>query len=249
MSTKCRSIWISDIHLGTKGCQADELIKFLSEYECDYLYLVGDIIDGWRMRNGTTYWPQTHTNVLRKFLGKAKHGTQVVYVSGNHDEFLRPFVREFDLRMGNLTITDEAFHKTIDGRNLLVIHGDKYDTIVKYHKWIAFLGDSAYTFSLWANRIFNGIRKKFGLPYWSLSSFLKHKVKHAQFFIEEFEEALAHEGRERKVDGIICGHIHHAEIRQIQDIMYYNSGDWVESCTALIEDYHGNITVKKWLDR
>lgn len=249
MVTKCRSIWISDVHLGTRGCQSGELINFLSSYECEYLYLIGDIIDGWRMRNKTTYWPQEHTNVLRKILGKAKHGTRVVYITGNHDEFLRPFTQEFDLNMGNLVITDEAVHTTADGRDLLTIHGDKYDTIVKYHKWVAFLGDSAYTMSLWANRIFNSIRKKLGLPYWSLSAFLKHKVKHAHSFIKEFEDALAHECKQRKLDGVVCGHIHHAEIRDIGNITYHNSGDWVESCSALIEDFDGNITIVKWLEK
>ena len=239
---RVRTLWISDLHLGTRGCQADKLATFLKSYDCDQLYLVGDIIDGWRLRKGI-YWPQAHTNVLRRVLTMSKRGTRVVYVTGNHDEFLR---RYSTLLLGNIELVDEAVHQCQDGRRLLVIHGDQFDVIPRCHRWLAFLGDHAYEFSLVLNRWLNHWRTRFGFGYWSLSAYLKHRVKKAVNFISEFEEALAHECVQRGYEGVVCGHIHHAEIRQVNGIDYLNCGDWVESCTALIEHQDGRIELYRW---
>lgn len=241
---RVRTIWISDTHLGTRGCKAEHLIEFLKSYQCETLYLVGDIIDGWRMKK-SIYWPQTHSNVIRRILTLSKRGAKVIYVTGNHDEFLRKYSSS---EFGNIHLVDEAVHETKDGKRLLVVHGDKYDVVVRYHKWIAFLGDNAYNLLLIINRWFNHIRQKFGYGYWSLSAYIKHKVKKAVSFIGEYEEALAHECSDRNYDGVVCGHIHHAEIKTINNIQYHNCGDWVESCTALTEDFSGNIEIVKWLE-
>ncbi|MEQ0950529.1 UDP-2,3-diacylglucosamine diphosphatase [Pseudomonas aeruginosa] len=234
---RVRTLWISDVHLGTRDCQAEHLAGFLKRYHADRIYLVGDIIDGWKLRGGI-YWPQAHTNVIRRLLTLSKRGTEVIYVTGNHDEFLR---RYSSLVLGNIRLVDEAVHSTADGRKLLVIHGDQFDVITRYHRWLAFLGDSAYEFTLLLNRWLNHWRRRWGYGYWSLSAYLKHKVKTAVNFIGDFEEAIAHECQKRGLDGMVCGHIHHAEIRRIDGIDYLNCGDWVESCTALIEHWDGSI--------
>lgn len=247
MKTKYRSIWISDIHLGTRGCQADQLIDFLNNVTCDNLYLVGDIIDGWVMSTGSIYWPQQHTNVIRKFLSKAKKGCNVTYVSGNHDEFLRTENDALqELVLGNITIVDEIVHISPNGKRYLVIHGDQFDVVTRYHKWIAVLGDYGYRFLISLNTLLNKIRRRYGYGYWSLSKFIKHRVKQAVNFIGEFEYAVARECKHKDVDGVICGHIHHAEIKNIDGVLYMNDGDWVESCTALVEDYDGKIEIVHW---
>lgn len=242
-SERVRTIWISDVHLGTRGCRAEALVAFLKQHDCDNLYLVGDVIDGWRLKS-RIFWPQSHTNVIRRVLTKAKRGSRVVVVTGNHDEFLRRYT---SLELGNITICDEAEHRTADGRRLLVIHGDQYDGVVNAHRWLAFLGDKGYVVLLWANRWFNRFRERFGYGYWSLSAAVKHKVKTAVSFIYEFENAVAWDCRRRGFQGVVCGHIHCAEIRDVEDITYYNCGDWVESCTALVEHFDGTIELKRWL--
>lgn len=234
---RVRTLWISDVHLGTRDCQAEHLAAFLKRYHADRIYLVGDIIDGWKLRGGI-YWPQAHTNVIRRLLTMSKRGTEVIYVTGNHDEFLR---RYSSLLLGNIQLVDEAVHVTADGRQLLVIHGDQFDVITRYHRWLAFLGDSAYEFTLTLNRWLNHWRSRWGYGYWSLSAYLKHKVKTAVNFISDFEEAITHECVKRGLQGVVCGHIHHAEIRQVSGVEYMNCGDWVESCTALIEHWDGQI--------
>lgn len=241
-----RTIWVSDIHLGTPGAQAERLSAFLKAHPCETLYLVGDIVDGWRLKD-TFYWPQEHTNVIRKILTKSKRGTQVYYVTGNHDDFLRKFV-DYELRMGNIHVVNDAVHTTADGRRLFVLHGDLFDVVTRYHKWVAVIGDIAYTSLLRANRYVNWARARMGYPYWSLSAFAKNKVKSAVNFISEFEKAVAHECRRRGFDGVICGHIHHAEIKEIEGVIYYNSGDWVESCTALVEHFDGHMELIDWAD-
>lgn len=241
---RVRTIWISDVHLGSKGCKADYLIEFLKAHHCDTLYLVGDIIDGWRMKKGV-YWPQAHSNVIRRILTLAKRGTKVVYITGNHDEFLRKYSNH---EFGNIRLVNESLHETGTGKKLLVLHGDKFDVIVRYHKWIAVLGDVAYNILLVINRWYNRIRIKFGYGYWSLSGYLKHRVKTAVSFIGDYEQALANECRQRGLDGVVCGHIHHAEIRNIDGIEYHNCGDWVESCTALVENQFGSIELVSWID-
>ena len=240
-----RTIWISDIHLGTPGCNADLLMDFLKSIECETLYLVGDIIDAWRLRKGW-YWPARHNDVVRRILKMAKHGTHVVYVPGNHDEVLRDYA---GLAFGDVTVAGEVVHETADGRRLLVLHGDQFDSVVLYAKWLAFLGDSAYEFLLKANRVVNFFRRRFGLPYWSLAAHMKKRVKNAVSFISKFEEVVARAAAERHVDGVVCGHIHSAEIRQLGDTTYYNDGDWVESCTALVEHADGRIEIIDWAER
>jgi len=240
-----RSIWISDIHLGTRGCKAEFLLDFLKTTESDYLYLVGDIIDGWRLKK-SWHWPQYHNDVVQKLLRKARKGSRVVYIPGNHDEFVRDYLEH---NFGSVEVASEAIHITADGKKLLCIHGDEFDGVVKYAKWLALLGDQAYTLALAINHWLNAVRRRFGLPYWSLSSYLKHKVKNAVQYIGQFEGTMAEAARGRGLDGIVCGHIHHAEIRDIDGILYCNDGDWVESCTALVEHYDGSLEIIRWADR
>ena len=237
-----RSIWISDIHLGTKGCQAELLLDFLKCSESEYLYLVGDIVDGWRLKR-SWYWAQSHNDVVQKLLRKARKGTRVIYVPGNHDEALRDYS---DNHFGGVHVVDEAIHTTADGRRLLVIHGDQFDGVVKYAKWLAILGDWAYNMMLAVNLWFNQIRRRLGFGYWSLSAYLKNKVKNAVQFIDDYENTVAEEARKRQVDGVVCGHIHKAEMRTIDGILYCNDGDWVESCTALVEHLDGRLEIVHW---
>jgi UDP-2,3-diacylglucosamine pyrophosphatase LpxH len=243
--THYRAIWISDIHLGTRGCKADFLLDFLRHTESDHLYLVGDIIDGWRLRR-SWYWNQSHNDVVQKLLRKARKGTRVVYVPGNHDEMLRDYL---DLHFGGVHVVGEAIHETRQGKKLLVIHGDAFDAVVHYARWLAFLGDRAYAVALVANHWFNKARLALGFPYWSLSAFLKHKVKNAVNYIGEFESAIAAEARRRDADGVVCGHIHKAEMREIDGVLYCNDGDWVESCTALVEHLDGTLEIIHWAER
>jgi len=240
-----RTIWISDLHLGTRNSQTRYLLDFLRCTESDYLYLVGDIIDGWALRR-SWYWPQSHNDVIQKMLRKARKGTQVTLISGNHDEFLRKFGRQ---QFGRITITPQAVHQTSDGRRFLVLHGDQFDNVMKYARWLALLGDQAYEIALTVNRWFNHFRLKLGYPYWSISSYLKHKVKNAVNFISAFERTVVQESRRYKVDGVVCGHIHHAEIREIDGMLYCNSGDWVESCTALVEHLDGRLEIIRWTEQ
>jgi UDP-2,3-diacylglucosamine pyrophosphatase LpxH len=241
-----RTIWLSDIHLGTAGCKAEFLVDFLKRNECQTLYLVGDIIDGWKLQ-GTWFWPQEHTNVIRKILTKSKRGTRVLYVTGNHDEFLRKFVG-FQLEIGNIHLVNETIHITADGRRLLVLHGDWFDVITRYHRWVAMAGGLAYDTTMAANYWFNRGRRMLGMGYWSLSAFAKQRVKTAVSVISSFEDAVATECKRRGLDGVICGHIHHAEIRDLHGVTYHNCGDWVESCTALVEDFNGKISVIRWVE-
>jgi UDP-2,3-diacylglucosamine pyrophosphatase LpxH len=241
---KLRTVWVSDIHLGTAGCQADLLCDFLHSIECETLYLVGDIVDGWRLRKGW-YWPDQHNEVIRRVLKMAHRGTRVIYIPGNHDEMFRDYA---GLSFGGVEVQLEAIHTTADGRNLLVTHGDAFDGIVLYARWLAFLGDQAYTLLLRANIVLNAIRRRFNMPYWSLSSYLKMRVKNAVQFIGKYEEVVAREAAQRGVQGVVCGHIHSAEIRQFGSITYYNDGDWVESCTALTEAKDGTMSIINWAE-
>lgn len=234
-----RTVWISDLHLGTPGCQAEALLRFLRDLECETLYLVGDIIDGWQLRR-SWYWPQPHNDVVQKLLRKARKGTRVIFVPGNHDEFARKYVTH---NFGGVEVVDECIHVTADGKRLWVTHGDLYDGVIQYARWMAVAGDMAYEFTLKVNRWFNRIRAKCGLPYWSLSRYLKHKVKRAVSFIAAFEEAVAREAKKRGAHGVVCGHIHHAEIREIDGVLYCNDGDWVESLTALVEHHDGRLEI------
>ena len=232
---KFKSIWLSDIHLGTKGCQAERLLDFLYNHSCEELYLVGDIIDGWRLEQ-SLFWPQAHTNVLRRFLSYAKDNTNVNYITGNHDEFLRSYS---PILLGNVKVTDRDTYTSISGKKYLVIHGDQFDLVTKYNKWISKLGSWAYELLMAINRVINFFRKNFNLGYWSFSAYVKHKVKSAVNFISDFESTLAFACIKEGFDGVICGHIHSAANEMIDEIHYLNCGDWVESCTALVEDYEG----------
>ena len=239
-----RTIWISDVHLGTRGCQAELLLDFLRHTDSESLYLVGDIIDAWQLRKNW-YWPERHNEVLRLVLRKARQGTRVVYIPGNHDEFFRDYVR---LNLGGVTLLADAVHLTADGRRFLVIHGDAFDGVVTTARWLAHLGDAAYRMALRANTVFNFARRRLGYPYWSLSAYLKHKVKNAVSFISSFEQALVEAARERRLDGVICGHIHHPEVREIEGLLYANDGDWVESCSALLEHHDGRLELLRWAE-
>lgn len=241
-----RAIWISDVHLGTRGCQAEFLLDFLRANESEYLYLVGDIFDGWRMKK-SWFWAQSHNDVIQKILRKVRKGTKVVYIPGNHDECLRDFSGAA-LQLGGIQLQDEAIHVTADGKRLLVIHGDQFDGVVKYAKWLAHLGDWAYSAVLGLNVVFNLIRRRLGYGYWSLSAYLKGKVKNAVEFVGNYETAVAEEARRRGVDGIVCGHIHKAEMKLIDGVLYCNDGDWVESCTALVEHFDGKLEIVHWMD-
>jgi len=239
-----RTIWISDVHLGTRGCNADLLIDFLDHTDSETMYLVGDIIDGWRLRK-RWHWPAKHNDIVWRVMKRAKRGTRVVYIPGNHDEMFRQFT---GMTFGDIEIRRKAVHETADGRKLLVLHGDEFDTVMLAHRWLAFVGDAAYGLMMRLNVVVNLVRSRFGLPYWSLSKHAKHKVKNAVEFIGRFEEVVAHEAGRRHVDGVVCGHIHTAEIREIAEIEYYNDGDWVEGCTALVEHFDGRMEVLHWAD-
>jgi UDP-2,3-diacylglucosamine pyrophosphatase LpxH len=236
---RVRTVWISDLHLGTPGCQAQALLAFLRGTECETLYLVGDIIDGWQLRR-TWYWPQSHNDVVQKILRKARKGTRVVFVPGNHDEFARRYVSH---NFGGVDVVEDCVHTTADGRRLWVTHGDLFDGVIQCAKWLAHVGDAAYEFTLKANRWFNAMRARLGLPYWSLSRYLKLKVKRAVSYVSDFEVAVAREARKRGVHGVVCGHIHHAEMREIDGVLYCNDGDWVESLTALVEHFDGRLEI------
>jgi UDP-2,3-diacylglucosamine pyrophosphatase LpxH len=237
-----RTIWISDIHLGTKGCNAEMLIDFLDSTDSETMYLVGDIIDGWRLKK-KFYWPQAHNDIVWRILKRAKRGTRIVYIPGNHDEMFRQFS---GLNFGGVEIRRVAFHETADGRKLMVLHGDEFDGVMLAHRWLAFVGDALYTLMMGLSRWVNVVRRRLGLPYWSLSKMAKHKVKNAVEFIYKFEELVARAAAARKVDGVVCGHIHTAEFRDIDGVAYYNDGDWVEGCTALVEHFDGTMEILHW---
>ena len=243
---KYRTIWISDVHLGTKGSNAELLIDFLDHTDSETMYLVGDIIDGWRLKK-KFYWPPEHNDIVWRILKRAKRGTRIVYIPGNHDEMVRPFS---GMDFGGVEIRRAAFHDTADGRRLMVLHGDEFDTIMLAHRWLAFVGDALYHMMMKLNGWVASVRKLFGLPYWSISKAAKHKVKNAVEFISKYEEVVARAAGERGVDGVVCGHIHTAEIRDFEhegrQIAYYNDGDWVEGCNALVEHFDGTMELLHW---
>jgi UDP-2,3-diacylglucosamine pyrophosphatase LpxH len=240
-----RSIFISDVHLGTRDSKADALNNFLKHNTCDTLYLVGDILDVWRIQQNKWRWKQSHTNVVRRILGHSKRGTRVIYVAGNHDEFLRPLM-PYNIGFGNVEVANQIEHIGLDGKHYLVIHGDMFDGITRLAPWLTFLGDKAYDFILSFNTKYNWLRHRMGFGYFSLSQYLKARVKKAVDFIFQFEKNLIAYCKKRGYDGVICGHIHHAEIKIIDDIIYMNDGDWVESCTALVEHWDSRWEIVTW---
>jgi UDP-2,3-diacylglucosamine pyrophosphatase LpxH len=237
-----RSVFISDVHLGTRGAQTDRLLDFLQRVEPDHLYLVGDILDFWKGRTGW-YWPRVNNQLVQTVVDMAANGTRVVFIPGNHDEVLRDYVgSEFN----GVAVERDTIHEDANGSHYLVLHGDEFDSVVMHRKWVAYLGGEAYNALLVVNRWFNYLRRRLGFRYWSLSAFLKHKVKNAANYIASFEQAVAREAKERGVAGVICGHIHKAEISDIQGVTYANCGDWVESCTALVEHPDGRLEILDW---
>lgn len=244
---KYKSIFISDIHLGTRFSKAKTLLNFLKHNESENLILVGDIIDGWAIKRKFV-WPQTHSDVIQKVLKKARKGTNVTFITGNHDEFLRPFV---PLILGDsLNISNELEYKALNGKKYYITHGDFFDSITMTKKWLAILGDYGYDLLLHLNSVLNFIRKKIGIKkYWSLSKYIKDNVKSSVSFISDFESVLSNHAKNKGYDGIICGHIHKAEIRYIDEIEYLNCGDWVESCTAIVETFNGEFKIINWLDK
>jgi UDP-2,3-diacylglucosamine pyrophosphatase LpxH len=239
-----RTIFLSDVHLGTKGCRSDFLLDFLRRTDCERLYLVGDIVDGWRLRK-SWHWTAEFDEVLRQVLTMARRGVEVTYIPGNHDEMFRDWLG-LGFEVAGVKLAREAVHAGADGRRYLVIHGDEFDGVIRYAKLLAHLGDRAYDGALTLNRVFNLARRRLGYPYWSLSQWLKRQVKGAVKAIDRFELALASEARRRGLDGVICGHIHHAEMRLVQGVLYMNDGDWVESCTALVEHADGRFALVDW---
>jgi UDP-2,3-diacylglucosamine pyrophosphatase LpxH len=237
-----RALFISDLHLGTRAAQAESLLEFLRHHDADVIYLVGDIVDFWRVKRGPI-WLQSHNDVLQKLLRKVRKGSRIILVPGNHDEAMRDYC---GMWFGGIEIHRDVIHRAADGRRYLVMHGDEFDVVVRYARWIAFLGDRSYEFALWCNHPLNWLRRRFGFGYWSLSAFLKLRVKSAVNFISEFERALAEQAKRCNVDGVICGHIHHAADRVLDGVRYLNCGDWVESCTALAEDDRGQIHLIRW---
>ena len=237
-----RALFISDIHLGTRNAQAEALLSFLRTIDAEVIYLVGDIIDFWKVRRGP-HWPQPHNDVVQKLLRRARKGTEVIFIPGNHDEGLRDFC---GMQFGGVRIERNAVHITARGRRYVVLHGDEFDVVVRTAKWLAFLGDRGYELALWMNTPLNWVRRCLGLGFWSLSAYLKYRVKTAVSFIGAYEEAVAAEARRNGADGIICGHIHHASERTINGVHYLNCGDWVESCTALVETPDGEMRILRW---
>ncbi len=244
-ATRFRTLFLSDVHLGKRGCQADLLIDFLKHHDADTIYLVGDIIDGWSLRGGW-HWPQAHNDVVQKLLRKVRKGARTVFLPGNHDEFARAYL---GLTFGGVEVMDSAVHEMADGRRFLVIHGDQFDIVVAHARWLALLGDWAYEAALFSNTHFNRLRRWFGFPYWSFSAWAKLKVKDAVKFIGSFEKELAEEARRRGAQGVVCGHIHHAAIRDIDGITYVNTGDFVESCSAVVEHFDGRLEILHWLSK
>jgi UDP-2,3-diacylglucosamine pyrophosphatase LpxH len=243
-AVRVRTLFLSDLHLGTKGCQAVLLLDFLKHYDADIIYLVGDIVDGWRLKSGW-YWPQAHNDLVQKFLRKVRKGARLIYIPGNHDEFLRDYVGS---NFGGIELVDHALHETADGKRYLVLHGDQFDMVVRHARWLALLGDRAYSVALFINTHLNMVRRRLGLTYWSLSAWAKLKVKNAVNYISRFEELLSTEARKHEADGVICGHIHHAALHDGFGVRYVNTGDWVESCTAIVEHYDGTLEVVRWAD-
>jgi UDP-2,3-diacylglucosamine pyrophosphatase LpxH len=235
---RVRTAWISDVHLGTRGSNAGLLLDFLREHEFETLYIVGDLIDVWSMRRGR-YWPQQHNDVIQKILRKSRKGTRVIYIPGNHDELLGDFYGAY----GDIAIQKHAIHQTADGRRILIIHGHELDTVVQNVKWLAYLGDAGYQFLLALNPLINFVRRCFGLGYWSLSAYVKKRVKDAVSFIGEFEAAVVKYAERYSVDAVLCGHIHSAAIHQFGNVTYYNCGDWVETCSAMVERDDGSIEI------
>lgn len=240
--TYYRSIWISDAHLGLRDSQGERLLRFLRSVECDYVYLVGDMIDLWQIKR-RWYWPGELNGIVRRLLNMVENGTEVYFLPGNHDDAFRDWL---GVNFGGIEIRDRVIHQTADRRRLLVLHGDEFDTIVQCRRWLAKLGAAVYDYLVMFNRAINAVRRKFGLPQWSLAAIIKRKVKSAVSCTESFEDAAVHAAHRVGVDGIICGHIHNPSIRHIKGLTYHNCGDWVENCSAIVEDHAGELSILRY---
>ena len=242
---RARSLFLSDIHLGTRACRAGELLSLLREYECENIFLVGDIIDFWAMSRGI-YWPELHNTVVQKILKKARHDVRVYLIPGNHDEALREYIGS---AFGDINLVRDHVHTAADGKRYLLLHGDEFDQVTRYHRWLAVLGDVGYNLLVRVNASLSRLRRLLRRPgYWSLAGYAKQRIKGALEFIYGFEEAVAHQARIRQLDGVICGHIHSAVIKDIDGVTYINCGDWVDSCTAIIEHFDGRMELVYWND-
>ncbi len=241
-ATRYRTIWISDLHLGWRPCQAGALLDFLKHHDADHWYLVGDILDGWALKKSWN-WPQSHNDVIQKILRKVRKGARVVCVPGNHDDFLKEFAR---LSFGGILILPDTFHETADGRRLWILHGDRFDSIVHYAPWLTVLGNNGYDWMIYVGNLLNRIRRRLGFAEWSLSAYVKQRVKNIIRFITDYEQAMVREARRQGADGVVCGHIHKAEIKTLDDQLYCNTGDWVESCTAIAEHFDGRLELIRW---
>jgi UDP-2,3-diacylglucosamine pyrophosphatase LpxH len=240
---RVRSIFLSDIHLGTRGCQADSLLAFLRHYEAEHLFLLGDIVDFWAMKRGI-HWTAAQNTVVQKVLRRARHGEKVMLIPGNHDEALREYV---GARFGDIQLVAEHVHETADGRRLLLLHGDEFDQVTRHHRWLALLGDIGYNALVRMNAWLSWLRRSLRIPgYWSLAGYAKRRVKRAVSFICDYEDAVIRTVRERGLDGIVCGHIHSAALREKDGVVYVNCGDWVDSCTAIVEHLNGALELIEW---
>ena len=239
-----RSIFVSDVHLGTKDCKAGQLNAFLKRYHCEHLFLVGDIFDGWKMRSGV-FWKPSFNKILRRILKLSRRGVSIHYITGNHDEFLRKYANN---SFENIHLVNRLTHTTADGRKLLVIHGDQFESVTHCSAWLKWVGDVGYEFLMWVNRWCNKLRARYGYGYWSFSAYLKKNINRAHTYILDYEQAVAYGAQKQGYDGVVCGHIHHAAVKKLHDVDYYNTGDWVESCTAIVEHHDGTMELLKWLD-
>lgn len=240
-----RTIWLSDLHLGSRNTNSDYLLEFLEQHDAEYLYLVGDIFDLWLLPSGW-HWPAVNDRIVERVLAMSGKGTRVVYIPGNHDAVLRRHVHS---EIRGVHLMPEAIHRTADGRRFLVLHGDEFDPISTYRPWLAKLGSDAYQVLLRLNHYVSSCRRRLGLGYWSFSAFLKHKVKEVVNFIGSFKREIVNEARRREVDGLICGHVHHASFEELEGVVYTNTGDWVESCTALVENFDGTLQIIRWAEQ
>ena len=242
VSSHCRAIWISDVHLGWRASEAERLLDFLKHHDADTWYLAGDIIDGWTLQR-SWHWPQAHNDVIQKLLRKVRKGSRVICIPGNHDDFLMSFLHH---DFGGITIRDDVIHTTATGKRLWVLHGDAFDSVVHFAPWLTSFGNHGYDAMILLGRMLNRLRRACGFSEWSLASYVKGSVKNVVRFVSNYEQAIAREAQRRGVDGVVCGHIHKAEIRRFKNMDYYNTGDWVENCTALLEHHDGRMEIVRW---
>ena len=245
MPRRVRSLFLSDIHLGSRACRATQLLSFIRDYDPDFVFLIGDIVDFWAMSRGV-YWPAAHNTVVQKILRKARHRSRVFLIPGNHDEALREYV---GASFGDIKVVTDYVHTAADGKRYILLHGDEYDQVTHYHRWVSVLGDASYNALVHLNRLLSLVRRKLGVSgHWSLADCAKRNVLRAVSFISDFENSVVHNVKRLGLDGVICGHIHTPAIKRIDGITYMNCGDWVDSCTGIVEHYDGRMELVRWTD-